>query len=50
LSIHNRRDGFVAGVDLVAFRDDPTTGVIDELRTMRPVFTMVDGRFVYDAP
>jgi predicted amidohydrolase YtcJ len=34
--------------DLVAFSSDPTTCPVDELRSLRPVFTMVGGRAVYD--
>jgi predicted amidohydrolase YtcJ len=34
--------------DLVAFRSDPITCPIDDLPSLRPVFTMVGGRIVYD--
>jgi predicted amidohydrolase YtcJ len=35
--------------DLVAFRSNPITCSIDDLPSLRPVFTMVGGRAVYDA-
>ena len=34
--------------DLVAFRSNPITCPIDDLPSLRPVFTMVGGRAVYD--
>lgn len=34
--------------DLVAFRSDPITCPIDDLPSLRPVFTLVGGRAVYD--
>lgn len=34
--------------DLVAFRSDPITCPVDDLPSLRPVFTMVGGRVVYD--
>jgi len=34
--------------DLVAYRTDPITCPIDELLSLRPIFTMVGGRAVYD--
>jgi predicted amidohydrolase YtcJ len=34
--------------DLVAFRSNPITCPIDDLPSLRPVFTMVGGRTVYD--
>lgn len=34
--------------DLVAFRSDPITCPIDDLPSLRPVFTIVGGRVVYD--
>jgi predicted amidohydrolase YtcJ len=33
--------------DLVAFRGDPCACAVDELRAMKPAFTMVGGRFVH---
>ncbi len=35
--------------DLVAYRTDPITCPVDQLLSLRPVFTMVGGRVVYDA-
>jgi predicted amidohydrolase YtcJ len=35
--------------DLVAFRSNPITCPVDELPGLRPIFTMVGGRVVYDA-
>jgi predicted amidohydrolase YtcJ len=35
--------------DLVAFQADPITCPVDELPALRPIFTMVGGRVVYDA-
>jgi predicted amidohydrolase YtcJ len=35
--------------DLVAFQADPITCPVDELPSLRPIFTMVGGRIVYDA-
>lgn len=35
--------------DLVAYRTDPMTCPIDELLSLRPTFTMVGGRAMYDA-
>jgi predicted amidohydrolase YtcJ len=35
--------------DLVAFQTDPITCPVDELPALRPIFTMVGGRIVYDA-
>jgi predicted amidohydrolase YtcJ len=35
--------------DLVAYRTDPMTCPIDELLSLRPTFTIVGGRAVYDA-
>jgi predicted amidohydrolase YtcJ len=34
--------------DLVAFRSDPITGPVEDLPALRPVFTLVGGRAVYD--
>lgn len=34
--------------DLVAYRSDPITCPVDELLGLRPTFTMVGGRAVYD--
>ncbi|MEI4878502.1 amidohydrolase family protein, partial [Klebsiella pneumoniae] len=34
--------------DLVAFRSNAITCPIDDLPSLRPVFTMVGGRAVYD--
>ncbi len=34
--------------DLVAFRSNPITCPIDDLPSLRPIFTMVGGRAVYD--
>jgi predicted amidohydrolase YtcJ len=34
--------------DLTAFTTDPTTCPVDELRSLRPVFTVMGGRAVYD--
>jgi predicted amidohydrolase YtcJ len=34
--------------DLMAFRTDPITCLVDQLLGLRPVFTMVGGRAVYD--
>jgi predicted amidohydrolase YtcJ len=34
--------------DLIAFRADPLTCPVDDLPSLRPVFTMVGGRAVYD--
>ena len=35
--------------DLIAFRTDPMTCEIDELKELKPVITMVGGRAVFDA-
>jgi predicted amidohydrolase YtcJ len=35
--------------DLVAFRSNPITYPVDDLPLLRPTFTMVGGRVVYDA-
>jgi predicted amidohydrolase YtcJ len=32
--------------DVVAYRRDPTNIPVDELRTLRPAFTMVGGRII----
>jgi predicted amidohydrolase YtcJ len=42
-TIHPRRLA-----DLVAYRTDPITCPVDQLLGLRPVFTMVGGRAVYD--
>jgi predicted amidohydrolase YtcJ len=34
--------------DMVAFRADPVTCPVDDLRSMRPAFTVVGGRAVFD--
>lgn len=34
--------------DLVAFRADPTTCPVDDIPSLRPTFTIVGGRAVYD--
>ena len=34
--------------DLVAYRTDPITCPVDQLLSLRPVFTMVGGGVVYD--
>jgi len=34
--------------DLVAYRTNPVTCAIDDILTLRPIFTMVGGRIVYD--
>ena len=34
--------------DLAAYRSDPTTCPVDELLSLRPIFTMVGGQAVYD--
>ncbi len=34
--------------DLVAFRSNPITCPVDDLPSLRPIFTMVGGRAVYD--
>ena len=34
--------------DLMAYRTDPITCPVDQLLGLRPVFTMVGGRAVYD--
>lgn len=46
----DRRGTLQAGrlADLVAFRADPVTCTVDELPTLRPIFTVVGGRAVYD--
>jgi predicted amidohydrolase YtcJ len=46
----NRRGTLQAGrlADLTAFRADPITCPIDELPTLRPIFTLVGGQAVYD--
>ena len=50
ISESDRRGTLQAGrlADLVAFRTDPITCPIDEIPTLRPTFTMVGGRAVYD--
>jgi predicted amidohydrolase YtcJ len=46
----HRRGTLQAGrlADLVAYRSDPITCPVDQLLGLRPVFTMVGGRAVYD--
>ena len=46
----DRRGTLQAGhlADLTAFRADPITCPVDEIPTLRPTFTMVGGRAVYD--
>jgi predicted amidohydrolase YtcJ len=34
--------------DMVAFRQDPTSCPVDDLLSLRPVFTLVGGRVAYD--
>ncbi len=34
--------------DLTAFRRDPVTGPVDDLLALRPVFTLVGGKAIYD--
>ena len=46
------RRGFIAPgmlADLVAFGTDPTTCATDELRTLKPVLTMVGGRVTHES-
>jgi predicted amidohydrolase YtcJ len=46
----DRRGTLQAGrlADLAAFRADPITCPVEQLLGLRPVFTMVGGRAVYD--
>ena len=49
--VKNRRGTLQAGrlADLVAYHTDPVTCPVDKLLSLRPAFTVVGGRVVYDA-